>query len=209
MKPLKDIVCDRCGYRTPDIGPRKRIQANGSEKIYWAHLLPEPHPAQRNTPGISRALIASMGFDLSNIPIDVIDPKCQIGPQKCSVESCENTAIEMHHWAPKEIFFDADTWLVGPLCVQHHRRYHLELQFYAGKIRDRIGDALAELEELRKKDRERVDRLRAKVDANRKAAQERREQKVRERQAVWPRSPAPWPSATPAARTAAPMTWAR
>lgn len=44
----------------------------------------------------------------------------------CCVKGCGRTDIELHHFAPRSIFPDADNWPVLPLCVACHLHWHNE-----------------------------------------------------------------------------------
>jgi len=42
----------------------------------------------------------------------------------CQVAGCGRTDTELHHFAPRSLFPDADNWPVLPLCVEHHLAWH-------------------------------------------------------------------------------------
>ena len=42
----------------------------------------------------------------------------------CQVKGCGRTDIELHHFAPRSLFPDADNWPCLPLCVRCHKRWH-------------------------------------------------------------------------------------
>lgn len=44
--------------------------------------------------------------------------------EPCSVKGCENRDTELHHFAPRSLFPDADNWLTGWLCKAHHALWH-------------------------------------------------------------------------------------
>lgn len=48
----------------------------------------------------------------------------------CSVLGCQRTDVEWHHFAPRNVFHDADNWPYMPLCVSHHRQWHRTMDGY-------------------------------------------------------------------------------
>ena len=54
------------------------------------------------------------------------------------------TGTELHHWAPKAIFNDADDWPMSPLCPTCHRTWHQAMRDAAGfrlEVDRRIGES--------------------------------------------------------------------
>lgn len=41
-----------------------------------------------------------------------------------------NDGVEMHHWAPRSVFDDADEWPVALLCPRCHSRWHEAMNGY-------------------------------------------------------------------------------
>lgn len=50
----------------------------------------------------------------------------------CAYRDCPNPGIDRHHWAPRNVFGDADcdNWPVSYLCKDHHRHWHAEMDGY-------------------------------------------------------------------------------
>jgi hypothetical protein len=45
--------------------------------------------------------------------------------EPCAYRDCRNVPTELHHWAPRALFPDADNWPQDYLCVKtHHPRWH-------------------------------------------------------------------------------------
>ena len=44
------------------------------------------------------------------------------GEVQCVV--CGSNGAQLHHWAPRHLFQDADQWPMSPLCVPCHTRWH-------------------------------------------------------------------------------------
>lgn len=54
-----------------------------------------------------------------------------------------NSGTEIHHWAPRAVFNDADLWPMSPLCVTCHRTWHNAMRAARGVSlpeNRRIGD---------------------------------------------------------------------
>lgn len=52
----------------------------------------------------------------------IYDP---IGPGRCA--RCGAPAECVHHWAPRELFEDAEEWPTSELCKDCHRRWHVTI----------------------------------------------------------------------------------
>lgn len=50
---------------------------------------------------------------------------------------CGVSGTELHHWAPKELFEDAEDWPQDYLCKKCHERWHLILTIPLRKLRKR------------------------------------------------------------------------
>lgn len=48
----------------------------------------------------------------------------------CQVRGCGRKDTELHHFAPRNMFPDADNWPVLPLCRDHHRMWHTTMNGY-------------------------------------------------------------------------------
>jgi hypothetical protein len=48
----------------------------------------------------------------------------------CQVRGCGRLDVEMHHFAPQNMFPDADNWPYLPLCKTHHRLWHTTMDGY-------------------------------------------------------------------------------
>ena len=42
----------------------------------------------------------------------------------CEVLGCQNKGTEYHHYAPRHLFEDAELWVTGFLCKEHHMLWH-------------------------------------------------------------------------------------
>jgi hypothetical protein len=46
----------------------------------------------------------------------------------CAV--CGEVGAEYHHWAPRSLFADADSWPISLLCPTHHRQWHTTMRAF-------------------------------------------------------------------------------
>ena len=70
-------------------------------------------------------------FDNLKVIRDDIDQS-----KKCQYKDCNNSGYEIHHWAPRHLFDDADCWPQAPLCREHHTEWHRKTEtgpFWKGK----------------------------------------------------------------------------
>src|SRR5574343_282456 len=44
--------------------------------------------------------------------------------EPCSVKGCNNKGVQLHHFAPRHLFNNADDWATGYLCQKHHEEWH-------------------------------------------------------------------------------------
>jgi len=59
-----------------------------------------------------------------------VNPPTDYNP--CSYRDCPEPGIDMHHWAPRNVFgcWDCDNWPVSYLCKDHHREWHTRMDGY-------------------------------------------------------------------------------
>jgi hypothetical protein len=59
-----------------------------------------------------------------------VNPPMEYGP--CSYRDCVEPGIDMHHWAPRNVFgcWDCDNWPVSYLCKSHHSEWHSRMDGY-------------------------------------------------------------------------------
>jgi hypothetical protein len=62
----------------------------------------------------------------------VIRVRPAINYKPCAYRDCLNPGIDMHHWAPRNVFgyWDCDNWPVSYLCKDHHREWHARMDGY-------------------------------------------------------------------------------
>lgn len=46
----------------------------------------------------------------------------------CVVAGCDSTDVELHHFAPRHLFADADRWPTEYICVEHHQEWHSRIR---------------------------------------------------------------------------------
>lgn len=44
--------------------------------------------------------------------------------EPCAVRGCNRRDTELHHFAPRHLFNNADDWTTAYLCSVHHREWH-------------------------------------------------------------------------------------
>jgi hypothetical protein len=101
------------------------IQGDGSRK----YVLKCPE-CQRHLGTPTKSIAAEMirrGYQ----PV-VIRVRPPINYKPCSYRDCPKPGIDMHHWAPRNVFgyWDCDNWPVSYLCKDHHREWHARMDGY-------------------------------------------------------------------------------
>ena len=84
-------------------------------------MVVERCPVCRRNPTPQRAFLPKANYDLEKLPI--FENLAKDAP-KCDVKGCINIGVEYHHYAPRHLFDNADDWLTGWLCKQHHAEWH-------------------------------------------------------------------------------------
>lgn len=68
---------------------------------------------------VPHALLMANGIDINSLP-----EKDDNSYVLCEVWGCDRPGAEIHHWAPKSVFADADNWPTSLLCRHHHSLWH-------------------------------------------------------------------------------------
>jgi len=105
-------VCCRCGGH--NIVRAKRRIANGTYQVY-------DHCNTCNGNANKSTIIShSRAGDLALLELK--------GDYKKGMPPCDvcgsGEGVEMHHWAPREMFEDAEQWPMGFLCLNCHTKWH-------------------------------------------------------------------------------------
>ena len=109
------VICDQCKDHQPALLMRT-VSASGVSMPFWFCLTCQ-RPATKPTRWLSHALVRAYGADPSLLPIFSSNPAV-----RCI--HCGALGSQYHHWAPKEIFQDAEEWPGGYLCQRCHREWH-------------------------------------------------------------------------------------
>lgn len=90
--------------------PVRSRQSNGVELVVWRGLR---CGHRTSTIGVARVPYAA--------ELPLFDDNTDATP----CERCGATdGVELHHWAPRHLFDDADAWPTGSLCRSCHREWH-------------------------------------------------------------------------------------
>lgn len=80
-----------------------------------------------NLDDIAQARAAAWGLTVRGR----LTPRVRTSLGPCSVKGCEETNVELHHFAPRNTFGEeCDDWPVSALCVPHHREWHTRMDGY-------------------------------------------------------------------------------
>lgn len=101
------------------------IQANGVRKYVLKC------PECRGSLGTPTKAIAAEMIRRGYEPVVLrVNPPIQYNP--CAYRDCPQPGIDMHHWAPRNVFgcWDCDNWPVSYLCKNHHKEWHNRMDGY-------------------------------------------------------------------------------
>lgn len=114
-----NLYCKRCKKQTVH-NLKRTIQGNNVSLVY---LLCERCSIKR-TPVTHEVVNEEFNLEIEQIPVN----KNNIN-LKCEVSGCENLGVELHHWAPRNIFNkEAWRWPKSFLCREHHIEWHNNLK---------------------------------------------------------------------------------
>ena len=106
------MICKTCNI---DSQPFRYIFKNGAKAVT------DRCPECMKCPNPNRAFLPMREYDWNTLPL-YKDDKDNCIP--CSYIGCENKGTELHHFAPKQFFQDADNWPMNYLCKYHHDLWH-------------------------------------------------------------------------------------
>jgi hypothetical protein len=113
--------CDRC-QSEQQCKLVRNITASGISQVYWLCLECNNNIRRAGSKGglfLSHMSVREAHIDIESLPVinDYRD-----GGTPCAV--CGAPGTEYHHWAPRHLFEDADSWPTAYLCREHHSYWH-------------------------------------------------------------------------------------
>ena len=104
--------CKRCNVESVIY---RQINHSGSRVVV------ERCPKCGSNPNTGRPFLSVKDYDWESLPL-LEDLSAEAEP--CDVRGCREVGTELHHYAPRHLFEDADDWPTGYLCKTHHRMWH-------------------------------------------------------------------------------------
>lgn len=122
--------CKKCGLNCT---LARDLAKNGSTQVFfWCNRC-------WNYADPFRAFVPHAELESNNVGIDTL-PIIDRWPDevriKCDVAGCDNEGVELHHWAPKHLFPNAELWPTNYLCTPHHKEWHDKI---TPKMRQRVN----------------------------------------------------------------------
>lgn len=114
---------------------RALVAVNGARQFAIWCMTPDQYGRRRRGAFIPHHIVAdyltTMHMILDDVPV-IQDNSCEqcngSGCEACCPYACERcgsySRVEWHHWAPRYLFDDADSWPTAYLCRECHRRWH-------------------------------------------------------------------------------------
>ena len=113
------ILCERCGGENVELG--RQMMASGRTHICWfCHDC--DRPAQLYGPYIPKANLENLGY-ASEEELPIVQD-LRNTEYVCEYHGCDEIAVEVHHWGPKHLFDDFESWPKSYLCPVHHHNWH-------------------------------------------------------------------------------------
>ena len=117
VKLIYTRTCERC-QSAQSCKLVRNITASGISQVYWLCL----NCNNNTTKGesfISHYKIRNANIDIDKLPV-INDYRN--GGTPCAV--CGAPGTEYHHWAPRHLFENAESWPTSYLCREHHSYWH-------------------------------------------------------------------------------------
>lgn len=108
--------CEKCNSDQP-VRLVRIISQSGVSMVYW-NCIKGNHAINKPVKYIPHVQIKSAKIDLETLPV----ASNYSGHEVCAV--CGSPYAERHHWAPRHLFQDADSWPQDYLCDKHHKMWH-------------------------------------------------------------------------------------
>lgn len=106
------MVCKRC---KTECVIYKQVNRNGAKVVV------ERCPVCGRNPNTGKPFLTVKDYDWESLPLlQDLTPDAPV----CEYLGCQNKGTEYHHFAPRHLFDDADSWTTGYLCKEHHRIWH-------------------------------------------------------------------------------------
>jgi len=105
----------RCKYCGTEGKIYRAVNGNGAKVVV------ERCPACRRNTRPGNAFLSKNGYDWESLPM--FDDYTKYS-DPCSVKNCKNKDTELHHFAPRHLFSDAESWATAYLCKFHHDLWH-------------------------------------------------------------------------------------
>jgi len=109
-------LCERCNV---EVLARlvRTIAQNGANQVYW-WCISGNHKLARTAHFIPHDILRQYNIEPNRLPI----MENYSHNEPCIV--CGNPMTELHHFAPRYLFEDADKWPTAYLCKPHHKQWH-------------------------------------------------------------------------------------
>lgn len=104
--------CEFCGC---EVGKFRQIHSNGAKVVIQRCL------KCKRTPRHNQFLPRDSVPNWESLPLAEDYSR---NSEPCCVEGCTEVGTELHHFAPRHLFKNADEWPTGYLCKTHHREWH-------------------------------------------------------------------------------------
>lgn len=121
------VLCERCCDYQPALLMRI-VSQSGVSMPFWFCLTCQ-RAATKPPKWLSRKVTSAYQVDPDVLPV-----YGNVTVLYCT--RCGGAGAEYHHWAPKEVFDDADNWPGAYLCVKCHHKWHEAMIGYRFGRRD-------------------------------------------------------------------------
>lgn len=113
-------VCPKCGTSCT---LARDATASGSVQIFWwcSYCWNYPDPFHAFIP--HEYVSSTLKVNIASLT--VIERYPSAPKPKCAV--CGKQGAQLHHFAPKHLFKDAERWPTNYLCDEHHTEWHAKV----------------------------------------------------------------------------------
>ena len=115
---IKKCYCKSCEHETTSKLVRN-VTASGISQVWYQCIF-----CLGNVEGVGSAFVKHTELKSKNIEINLLPIINDYRDSNRVCFVCGERDCELHHYAPRHLFTNADSWPTGYLCKKHHDQWH-------------------------------------------------------------------------------------
>ena len=127
---IRKCYCKSCNHDTTAKLVRN-VTASGTSQVWYQCIF-----CHGNIGGVASAFVKHSELRDKNIDVETIQIVNDYRDQNRICFVCGEPNCQLHHYAPRHLFDNADSWPTSYLCQKHHDEWHKKLTPYMCKKRN-------------------------------------------------------------------------